>query len=142
MMDDQSEREQHKVPIHELTETPLGERISESSEDHHLTQEQSVNETDKQKEQAPVTKLQAEASDQVSDREPTQPAAQTEGVDYSGTFKSLNVGDVVDGVVVHIDHEGVLVDVGTKSEGTIKPSELSRDPNLSPEEVVSVGEKI
>jgi len=69
-------------------------------------------------------------------------AEQTDGVDYSGTFKSLNVGDVVDGVVVHIDHEGVLVDVGTKSEGTIKPNELSRDPSLSPEEVVSIGEKI
>ncbi|HOP79527.1 MAG TPA: 30S ribosomal protein S1 [Armatimonadota bacterium] len=75
-----------------------------------------------------------------------QPAPAQEGtghpVDYSRTFRSLEEGDVVHGVVVHIDREGVLVDVGTKSEGIIRPNELSRQSNLSPEEVVSVGDKI
>lgn len=63
-------------------------------------------------------------------------------VDYSRTFRSLQEGDVVKGVVVHIDKEGVLVDVGTKSEGIVRPNELSRQSNLPPEEVVSVGDKI
>lgn len=38
--------------------------------------------------------------------------------------------------------EGVLVDVGAKSEGIIRPNELSRDGNLNPEDVVKVGDKI
>ncbi|GIV20255.1 MAG: hypothetical protein KatS3mg023_2006 [Armatimonadota bacterium] len=37
---------------------------------------------------------------------------------------------------------GVLVDIGTKSEGVIPPNELSRLPNQSPEEVVQVGQEI
>ncbi len=63
-------------------------------------------------------------------------------MDYSGTFRELTEGDVVPGVVVHIDKEGVLVDVGTKSEGIIRPHELSTGPYQSAEDVVSVGEKI
>jgi len=61
---------------------------------------------------------------------------------YSRSFPSLSEGDVVQGVVVHIDREGVLVDVGTKSEGIIRRSELSRDTSIPAEEIVSVGEKI
>lgn len=61
---------------------------------------------------------------------------------YSDTFKGLSRGDVVDGVVVHIDKEGVLVDVGTKSEGIIRPGELSAGHVESPEDIVSVGETI
>lgn len=63
-------------------------------------------------------------------------------MDYSHTFRELSEGDVVPGVVVHIDKEGVLVDVGTKSEGIIRPHELAPGPYQSAEDVVSVGEKI
>ena len=63
-------------------------------------------------------------------------------VDYLRTFRSLSQGDVVDGIVVHIDKEGVLVDVGTKSEGIIRPEELSVSPVQSAEDVVAVGDKI
>ena len=50
---------------------------------------------------------------------PAPPAPKPRGeseMDYSNTFRELTEGDVVPGVVVHIDKEGVLVDVGTKSE--------------------------
>lgn len=63
-------------------------------------------------------------------------------MDYSDTFRELTEGDVVPGVVVHIDKEGVLVDIGTKSEGIIRPHELATVPYQSAEDVVSVGEKI
>ena len=62
--------------------------------------------------------------------------------DYTRAFPSLNEGDVVQGTVVHIDREGVLVDVGTKSEGIIRRSELSRDTSIPAEDIVKVGEKI
>jgi len=75
--------------------------------------------------------------------QPAGPAAEEEfSLDYSQTFRTLSEGDVVPGTVVHIDREGVLVDIGQKSEGIIPPGELSRDAVISAEEVVQVGERI
>lgn len=62
--------------------------------------------------------------------------------DYARSFPTLTEGEVVSGVVVHIDREGVLVDVGAKSEGIIHPNELSREAYVNAEDVVSVGETI
>ncbi len=73
---------------------------------------------------------------------PTGSKESRQQIDYSGTFQSLREGDVVKGTVVHIDREGVLVDVGTKSEGVIRMNELTRDSFQNPEDVVSVGDVI
>lgn len=143
MLDEQSEMEKKNIPLHEFAETPLGTHASDPSKAHDSEQSTASEQVSHDESQADA--LQEEASEREQQEGAAMDdtsSAQQEGIDYSGTFKSLNVGDVVDGVVVHIDREGVLVDVGTKSEGTIKPDELSRDPSLSPEEVVSVGEKI
>jgi ribosomal protein S1 len=43
---------------------------------------------------------------------------------------------------MRVDREGVLVDVGAKSEGIIRMHELSRDPGVNPESVVKVGDRI
>jgi ribosomal protein S1 len=59
---------------------------------------------------------------------------------YGETFRPLQEGAVVTGTVVHIDREGVLVDVGTKSDGLIPPNELSRDPTQSAD--LKVGQKV
>jgi 4-hydroxy-3-methylbut-2-enyl diphosphate reductase len=59
---------------------------------------------------------------------------------YGDTFKPLKEGSVVRGTVVHIDREGVLVDVGTKSDGLIPPNELSRDPASG--EAVKIGQQV
>jgi len=96
-----------------------------------------------------VSEMLAEAkapAEEPVEQEPAVPAPSQNNagqpVDYSRTFRSLEEGDVVEGVVVHIDKEGVLVDVGTKSEGLVRPGELSRNANVAPEEVVQVGDKI
>jgi predicted RNA-binding protein with RPS1 domain len=60
----------------------------------------------------------------------------------SSDSSELRPGQVVTGTVVHIDHEGVLVDIGMKSEGLIRPNELSREPINSAEDVVAVGDRI
>ena len=93
----------------------------------------------------PVFKQDVKA-EQEETPEPVQakPKSEESGnqMDYSETFRSLSAGDVVRGVVVHIDKEGVLVDVGTKSEGIIRPNELTSGPTQPMEDVVSVGDKI
>jgi len=48
-------------------------------------------------------------------------------IESGESFRALKEGEVVRGVVVHIDREGILVDVGTKSEGLVPPNEMSRD---------------
>ena len=62
--------------------------------------------------------------------------------DFESMFKELAEGDVVIGTVVHIDKDGVLVDVGSKSEGVVRPNELSREPYDNIEDVVSINEQI
>ena len=62
--------------------------------------------------------------------------------DYESMFKELSEGDVVVGTVVHIDKDGVLVDVGSKSEGVIRLNELSREPFDNVEDVVQVNEQV
>jgi len=130
MSDENMEVGQENPPVHELSETPFGAGSSESEAAEPVAQVET--------EEAPQV---AEAEEPMT-MEAAMASMEGPGVDYSGTFRSLTPGDVVDGVVVHIDKEGVLVDVGTKSEGMIRPNELTRDLSKEPEEVVSVGEKI
>jgi 4-hydroxy-3-methylbut-2-enyl diphosphate reductase len=56
--------------------------------------------------------------------------------------RTVRKGQLLRGTVVHVDENGVLVDIGTKSEGIIPPNELTRLPNQPPEEVVHVGQEI
>lgn len=63
-------------------------------------------------------------------------------LEFEDSFQALTEGQVVRGTVVHIDRDGVLVDVGTKSEGIIPPGELTRESGKRPEQIVHTGEEI
>ncbi|MBP3089169.1 30S ribosomal protein S1 [Corynebacterium sp. sy017] len=58
------------------------------------------------------------------------------------TIKYFNDGDIVEGTVVKVDHDEVLLDIGYKTEGVILSRELSIKHDVDPEEVVQVGDKI
>ena len=58
------------------------------------------------------------------------------------SFKTLNNGDRVTGIVTAITPTEVQVDVGAKQAAYIKLSELSDDPNVKPEDLVHVGDEI
>lgn len=58
------------------------------------------------------------------------------------TVLQFREGDIVKGVVVGVDAEGAMVDVGYKSEGLIPARELSIRNNIDPREVVEVGEEV
>lgn len=51
-------------------------------------------------------------------------------------------GQLVSGIVVKIDRDEVLLDIGYKSEGVIPSRELSIRNDVNPAEVVSIGESI
>lgn len=56
-------------------------------------------------------------------------------------FRSFRRGEVVDGTVVRVDREEVLVDIGSKSEGLI-PAQEMRDAHGNPIETLHVGDRI
>ena len=59
-----------------------------------------------------------------------------------GTLTEFDEGDLVDGTIVKIERDEVLVDIGFKSEGVIPVRELSIRKDADPADLVSVGDKI
>ena len=72
----------------------------------------------------------------------------TEGMEESfeellnQSFKTLNTGEKVTGIVTAITPTEVQVDVGAKQYAYIKLSELSDDPTAKPEDIVKVGDEV
>jgi len=58
------------------------------------------------------------------------------------TIVEFDDGDLVEGTVVKIDRDEVLVDIGYKSEGVIPIRELSIRNDVDPAEIVSLGEHV
>ena len=61
---------------------------------------------------------------------------------YAATIVSFEEGDVVNGKVVRIDRDEVLLDIGYKSEGVIPANELSIRKSVDTSEEVELGEQI
>jgi 4-hydroxy-3-methylbut-2-enyl diphosphate reductase len=57
----------------------------------------------------------------------------------SRTFKE---GDLIKGLVVAVENDSALVDIGYKSEGIVPLKELSREPVSSAKDVVKVGDEL
>lgn len=58
------------------------------------------------------------------------------------TMKYFNDGDMVEGTIVKVDRDEVLLDIGYKTEGVIPSRELSIKHDVDPDEVVAVGDKV
>ncbi|HEY8172580.1 MAG TPA: S1 RNA-binding domain-containing protein [Dehalococcoidia bacterium] len=62
-------------------------------------------------------------------------------LESSSDFKTLRRGEVIEGTIMGIQRDGVLVDLGAKSEGLIPPHEM-HSLGADPMSKVEVGEKI
>ena len=58
------------------------------------------------------------------------------------TIKYFNDGDLVEGTVVKVDRDEVLLDIGYKTEGVIPSRELSIKHDINPDDVVAVGDEV
>ncbi len=58
------------------------------------------------------------------------------------TIKYFNDGDIVEGTIVKVDRDEVLLDIGYKTEGVIPSRELSIKHDIDPNEVVKVGDSV
>ncbi len=61
---------------------------------------------------------------------------------YAASMVDVDDGQIVEGTVVKVDKDEVLLDIGYKSEGVIPARELSIRNDVDPGEVVSLGDKI
>jgi len=61
---------------------------------------------------------------------------------YEHTMVDVADGKLVEGTVVRVDKDEVLLDIGYKSEGVIPQKELSIRNDIDPSEIVSEGEKL
>jgi small subunit ribosomal protein S1 len=83
-----------------------------------------------------------ETQEKMKGSEETTITPEEEVPDYEGTMKIFEDGDIVNGIVVRIDRDEILVDIGYKSEGVIPIRELSIKRDTAPEQVVSIGQEI
>lgn len=58
------------------------------------------------------------------------------------TIKYFNDGDIVEGTIVKVDRDEVLLDIGYKTEGVIPSRELSIKHDVDPNDVVKVGDEV
>ncbi|MGE9783286.1 30S ribosomal protein S1 [Janibacter sp. G368] len=58
------------------------------------------------------------------------------------TIKDFNDGDIVEGHIVKVDRDEVLLDIGYKTEGVIPSRELSIKHDVDPSEIVTVGDSV
>jgi small subunit ribosomal protein S1 len=58
------------------------------------------------------------------------------------TIKYFNDGDIVEGTIVKVDRDEVLLDIGYKTEGVIPSRELSIKHDVDPNEVGAVGDVV
>ncbi len=76
------------------------------------------------------------------EKEEGRPQTSLEEMKEAVEVRALRPGQVVRGVVVQVNNDEVLVDVGAKSEGVIPLKELSVFEVTSPQDVVRVGDEI
>ena len=75
------------------------------------------------------------------------PEAPTESMaDYSkeleASFRKIREGDILTGTVIHVNEEGVTLDLDYYAPGVIKAADMSRDPSFSVLNDVHVGDKL
>jgi small subunit ribosomal protein S1 len=78
--------------------------------------------------------------DTASETRDLTPEELKEAVEAS--LKNFNEGDILEGTVVRIDRDEVLLDIGYKSEGVIPTKELSIRHDVDPGQVVKVGDQV
>jgi small subunit ribosomal protein S1 len=78
--------------------------------------------------------------DTVSETRDFTPEELREAIEAS--LRDFKEGDILEGTVVKIDRDEVLLDIGYKSEGVIPAKELSIRHDVDPNQVVGVGDHV
>ncbi len=132
------------APEQESPETPQDETVAlpETGE----SPEQAAAETQQDETVAlPETGESPEQAAAEMTQEPVQPEPGQEemmNLDFAGTPRQIQQGDVINGTVVQVRDDEVLIDIGGKSEGIIPRQELALKSVDNPHEIVKEGDTI
>ena len=74
-------------------------------------------------------------------QDPGEPQGMGELLESLEQIKPLVRGDVIDGIVMRADHDGILVNIGHKSEGIIPPGEMT-SLRREDSQIPSIGDEI
>jgi small subunit ribosomal protein S1 len=95
---------------------------------------------------APETSSGMGTFDDEGNYTPRQVVADDLGMSFAdavdGTLVEVEDGQIVNGTIVKIDKDEVLLDIGYKSEGVIPARELSIRNDVDPSEIVALGDKV
>ena len=94
---------------------------------------------------APATEAPPEQTLDETPQEPVQSEPGQEemmNLDFAGTPRQIQQGDVIKGTVVQVRDDEVLIDIGGKSEGIIPRQELALKSIENPHDIVKEGDAI
>lgn len=124
------------------TPTPAAEEASAPSEDE--AQPEAAEQTEPEAAEETQPEAPAAPAEVVVTGRPELP--DDIGDDFEAAIEAtvlqFREGDIVKGVVVGVDAEGAMVDVGYKSEGLIPGRELSIRNNVDPRDEIQIGEEV
>lgn len=72
----------------------------------------------------------------------TEPTRENLMEEYEKSFVRLSEGDTVKGIVLSLNDDEVIVNIGYKADGIISRAELTHDTDVKPSEIVNVGDEI
>ena len=58
------------------------------------------------------------------------------------SFKTIHSGEVVEGTVIDVKPEEIVLNIGYKSDGILTRNEYTNEPNVDLTSVVKVGDKM
>ena len=93
-------------------------------------------------EEAKETIAEAVEAEAAEEEEVPQESMEDYQEELEASFRQIHAGDVMEGTVVFVDENGVILDLDFYAPGKIPAEEMSDDPHFSIMEDVQVGEKI
>ncbi len=118
-------------------DTEAGEMEEQAQRGEPATDEDRASEGEPERRFEPVVVKAPDVGEIPDDIGPDDFAAAVER-----TVVEFDEGDIVEGTVVRVDPDEVLVDIGYKSEGVIPLKELSIRKDIDPNEEATVGDRI
>ncbi|MFP4456519.1 MAG: 30S ribosomal protein S1 [Clostridia bacterium] len=113
------------------------EETEEATEEEAETVEEVEEESTSQEDTEEDTSEEDEEDEEEDEEQPTNMEDMLDD-----DFASLKKGSIVNGTVVRVNDDEVLVDIGFKSEGIVTLRELTNDRTLTPSDLVEEGDEI
>lgn len=103
----------------------------------------SIEEIVEASENAPAKNADKKENEETAKKEPEIiPSMSDFEEELNASFKRLNDGDIISGTVIAVDEEEITLDLRYYTEGIIKVSDYSRDPDFMVKEAVHVGDEV